>query len=128
MIIKGATKEEIEGAKRNINTEHFAGNILFKMFEAKRPGRDGKPIFHVTLTVNDSKQPGARRGFTGRRMACACWHVHGYFIDSLPEGTEVHTSTGLGPKVVHPGDRWYDWNAGSIISPAYMSELCDCGK
>ena len=121
MIIRGATKAEIEHALEKAN-EKFGGNLRFKTFEPKGFTRHGLPKFSVTLTVHSSKEAGSRRSPRGNRIAAACWHAHGVFMDSLPNGAEVETMQGKSK----PGDRWQDWNAGSEAYPASMSTLCDC--
>jgi hypothetical protein len=123
MIIKGATKEEVENALAKVNSE-FDNNVRFKTFKELKPTRAHEPVFSVTLTVHSSKAKGARRTYDGHRLAAACWHVHGTFFDSLPEGTQIRVSR---MKPIRPGDAWQDWNAGSQARPAFISELCDCG-
>jgi hypothetical protein len=80
----------------------------------------------VRLKVKNNRGKGARRSPNGRRLPNACWHVYGYFIDKIfeidPEAV-VHTAGEIFKK-----ETWYwkDWNAGSLMNPVYISELCDC--
>jgi hypothetical protein len=82
----------------------------------------------VRLKVKNSKGAGARRSFRGRRLKNACWHVHGYFIEAVfksdPEAV-VYTAGEIFRR-----ETWYwkDWNAGSLMNPVYISELCSCGE
>lgn len=121
MIIRKASEFQIRQALNTAN-EKFDGNLRFKTFQSKGNTRQGLPKFSVTLTVHSSKEAGARRSHRGSRMAAACWHAHGVFVDSLPAGAEVETIAGKR----RPGEPWQDWNAGSEAYPVRMSELCDC--
>lgn len=122
MLIKGATQEQLTKALETVN-KRFDGNIQFNRFDHAGRTRDGKEKFNVTLRVESSKGKGARRSQNGhRRMINACWHVHGFFFDALPKGTEIKS----GPYNLHPGDPWHDRNIGSQIEPLYYSEACDC--
>lgn len=120
MIIK-CKDGDIRKALDQTNQE-FEDNIIFKRFEFIGNTRDGIEKNRVTLTVKSSRDKGGRRGFTGRRVAAACWHVHGTFFDNLPDGTEIEAN---GDKL-HAGDRWVDRNIGSLYNPLYYSEACDC--
>ena len=124
MLIIGATEHEITQALNGAN-KRFDGNLEFKRFEHAGKTRDGRAKVNVTLTVANCRKPGGRRGHTGRRIAAACWHAHGYFIDGLPMGTEVRTTLGI----VKAGiTRWHDSNIGSIAVPMMYSQACDCGQ
>jgi hypothetical protein len=122
MLVIGASEHDIQQALNGAN-KRFAGNLEFKRFDKAGITRDRREKFNVTLTVKSSREPGARRGFRGQRLACACWHAHGYFLDGLPKGTEVRTTLG----VVKAGiTRWHDSNIGSMMHPLKFSEACDC--
>lgn len=121
MLIRNVTEDKINDALDTVN-EQFDGNIRFKKFDAAGNTRSGDPKFIVTLTVNNSRSPGGRRSHSGRRVAAACWHVHGTFFDALPEECEI---VAMGLKI-RPGDPWQDRNIGSNWSPLYYSEACDC--
>lgn len=123
MLIKGAGAEEIRTALLTANG-YFEDNLLFKRFEFVGLTRDGREKCRVTLTVEDSSKPGARRSYSGRRIAAACWHAHGTFFDNLPEGTEIETGGGK----FRAGDPWVDYQVGSDFRPAHASELCECGS
>lgn len=125
MIITGATGEQIEEALKAANID-FNGNLKFKRFTRVKTRRDGRPVYNVTLKVEDSHNKGSKRSPSGRRIAAACWHAYGTFIDYLPEGTEVDTSTGSGSRRVHPGDEWHDWYIGAGGRSVKASKLCEC--
>ena len=111
-----ANREDIQLAL-DLANKPFAGNLEFNNFQRLSDTR-----YRVTLKVKDSKGPGARRGFTGRRLINACWHAHGTFFDYLPPDTKIVTA-GL---TTYPGEPWQDRNIGSLIQPLYFSEACDC--
>jgi hypothetical protein len=123
ILPKDVSINTIDAALQTANKE-FAENLRFKRFESAGRTRDGRQKANVTLTVCDSKAPGSRRNYNGGRIAAACWHAHGTFMDALPANTEIRSTAG----VTYPGTRWLDWNAGSQVQFAYISELCECGS
>lgn len=122
MLIKGASWDEINAALFVAN-DSFEDNLRFKRCEFVGLTRDKREKYRVTLTVEDSREAGARRSYEGHRIAAACWHAHGTFFDALPEGTEIQTFAGT----FHAGDPWIDYSVGSDFRPAHASELCECG-
>ena len=87
----------------------------------------------VTLRVRDSKEPGHRLGQSTtskgnhRRLVNACWHVYGTFVDALFEAVPNAKVSNHNKKMVDRDDwYWHDWNIGSIMSPMYYSEACEC--
>ena len=97
---------------------HFGGNLRFNRFDFA--GNSGLRM-NVTLTINDVNAIGARRNDT-RKVHAACWHAHGTFFDALPEGTEIRSCQ----TVMHAGDKWHDFNMGSIARPLMASHACNC--
>ncbi len=124
MIISNTTYTELKTAMGETNKK-FDKNIIFKTCTSLN-NKDSR--WSVTLTVIDSNGKGSRRGFQRRRdgerrrLSAACWHVHGFFMDSLNKAAVIRSAG----HVVRPGDNWNDWTAGSIFEPCMMSELCDC--
>jgi len=125
MLVRNASIYDIGKALRLTN-EEFDRNITFRRLDFAGRTRQGGEKYTVTLTVNDSKESGARRSNTGRRISAACWHAYGTFMDNLPSGSEIVTSTSIGRTVKSPGDRWVDWNIGSRMYPMYYSDACEC--
>ena len=134
MLIKHVTRADLENALAAVNTL-FGDNVKFNRCDVANNNGDR---WNVTLKVESSRGPGARRSHTGRRMASACWHVYGEFMDALPTGARINAPVVVGydrwgrEKIAHrdrsPGDEWQDWNIGSIMSPLYYSEACECGN
>ena len=114
-----ATVNQLRDALTEVN-ERFEGNIRFKTLVPS-----GKRV-SFTLTVNDSKGKGGRRSHTGRRIAAACWHVHGYFFEALLKiDSEIFITSSIG-RIDKSGGNWQNRNIGSIMYPMYYSEACDC--
>lgn len=145
MLIKNTTKEQIESALMATN-KVFDNNIMFNRFDA---ANRKQTRFNVTLKTKDSKKAGHRRGFpafTGfnslpdwskrRRLAYACWHVHGTFFEKLFEIAPIaaiHSGSSLANPnrgnngwITIDGGNWEDRNIGSQLNPYYFSEACDC--
>lgn len=127
MLAKYCTQNELQKALDKVN-ESFDGNIRFKKMTP-----NGKSI-RFTLTVNSSKAKGARRGFSGRRIAAACWHVHGQFFDvllNMIQPNAVIKTRSVDVFKCSNGEivnNWQDENIGSRYNPLYYSEACDCYK
>lgn len=122
MKTRNVIEKEMFAALRATNKK-FANNVEFNRFDAT-----GKN-FNFTLKVKSSKGKGARRGFQGRRLINACWHVHGTFFEELfkiqPQAIVV--SSGVG-KITKDEGNWQDRNIGSIMQPMMFSDACDCDK
>lgn len=80
-------------------------------------------LCRVVLTL------GARISSSGRRIAAACWHVHGDFFDALLKiqpNAVIVTRGGPGAVIDKNGGNWQDCNIGSRMSPMMFSEACEC--
>jgi hypothetical protein len=86
------------------------------------------------LSVISSREPGARRSHSGRRLAVACWHtwrdVLAELFERYPDAT---VRTALATYVGRGG--FEDWfpitgaaNIGSIMEPMRIDEACDCAS
>lgn len=116
-MIINAKHEDIQKALDTANKE-FDNNLEFNNFQRLSDSRH-----RVTLRVKSSRGKGARLGHDQRRhLISACWHAHGTFFDNLPEGTRIQTRGNT----TYAGDRWEDFDIGSIVAPYYMSEACEC--
>jgi len=129
MKIKGLTKEQIELSLLNVNKE-YNGNIIFNRFDQDYKSKLGKlgKSYIVTLKVKNSKGPGSRFGFTGRRINAACWHVHGNFFEELIKINTNVIITVKGKKLDNNNVWDNDYNIGTQFQPLYYSESCDCGS
>jgi hypothetical protein len=118
MKARNVTRDEMYEALDKTN-EIYSGNVEFNRFEGSR-------VFNFTLRVKDSLGPGARRGWTGRRMVAACWHVHGHFFEKLIEINPNAEIVSCYSKISAAGGNWQDRNIGSMVQPLYYSEACEC--
>ena len=130
MLVRTNNPQLIHDALTVVNGM-FEGNITHRKLEYVKTQKDGRQVWAVLLGVRDSRKPGSRRAFrTGRRIAVACWHVWGHYLDALGHNCEV--------SIAGPNDkRWtvaaaHGWHDTMIGSPyygySYASELCNCGE
>lgn len=125
-MITTATQDELNEALRIINKATYAGNIKIRDWKHLSSKR-----IQFTITVVSSRGPGARRSWTGRRIAAACWHAHGDLFDALfkiRKDIVIWTDYGWEGKmkITSEGGNWQDMNVGSLMDPAMMSESCEC--
>jgi hypothetical protein len=118
MKAKNTNKAAMEAALAIVNGK-YAGNITWNRFD------NGRTI-NFTLTVKSSKAPGGRLSPSGRRVAAACWHVHGDFFDALFEVCPDAVIVSMGKKITKDEGNWQDQNIGSAYLPFMYSEACDC--
>jgi len=121
MIVKNVTFGELEKALAEINEKMFDGNIVWKRAPEAYRGH-----IRFTLTVNDSSMKGGRRGFSGKRVSAACWHVHGHFFDAVFNIERKAIFQALGNTITLEYGNWEDSNAGSMVNPKAFSDMCDC--
>lgn len=135
MIVSNVKFADLEKALAATNVK-FKNNVRFK--DGPRfigHTRSGADKYSLTLTVNrtrDDRQPGQKRGpiapgvvvHTGKIVAAACWHVHGYFMDALPPEASIRIGREKEPH--KPGDPWQDYTVGFQVFPLYASEACNC--
>jgi hypothetical protein len=115
-MITNATTQELYRALSMVN-EKYDNNIIFKNIQPK-----GHKI-QFTLSVKDSKNAGGRRNARGKRVAAACWHVHGDFFDNLFKiNPEIIIKTGL-KKITKESGNWEDWKLGEYFM---YSQACEC--
>lgn len=140
MIAKNCTKEDLQAALVAVNSDHrYAGNIRFKTMETKGR-RISFTLTVVSSTIGTGKAkvtaPGVSVSPNGKRIAAACWHVHGDFFDALFNlcpGAEVYSSGSLanpktGKWINKDGGNWQDWGKGSMMEPRKASECCLCKR
>lgn len=131
MEISGVPFRTFHAIVDNISRDRYNGNITVHQ-DAKDLHGARKPRMRGRLTVISSREAGARRSWTGRRMPAACWHAYrdvlAEMFQRFPDAT-VRTSMATykgkaGFLAQYPGTAHR--NVGSAISPAYMPDLCDC--
>ena len=126
MNIKPITTAQMESALATAN-KAYDGNLTFKTFVPQNNGG-----VHFTLTVRDSKAPGARRSHTGRRIAAACWHAHRDFMAAIFDlAPDAVLRSYL---AVYKGKSGFERdypatgyaNISSIMQPMEHRHACDC--
>lgn len=78
--------------------------------------------------------PGARLSWNGRRIKASCWHAYRdvmYEVFKINPNARVATALAIyrgleGFEANYP--QTADQNIGSVFSPAYMPDLCECEK
>jgi hypothetical protein len=123
MIAKNVQKQELINALIEVN-KLFDDNITF--FGELEPKNKLNTRWSFRLKVKDSKGKGARRGFSGRRMISACWHVHGEFFDAIFKENPNAEIVSRGKSITKDYGNWIDSNVGSLMDTLYFSEACDC--
>src|SRR5512136_1586800 len=101
-------------ALNNVNKEH-GYELSFKRFE-----KIGK-YYHFTIT-SKSKIPGSRVSHSGRNLAAASWHAHGYLFDEIFKIEPEAIIYSLGSKITRDFGNWQDKDTGSQFSPMMFSE------
>jgi len=123
MKARKCNKEDLIKALELTNKD-YDNNIKFKRLDF--------PTFTLTVKSTADNTRGYRRGHTGRKVAAACWHVHGDFFDnlfSINPSAYIIVSSGTGTKRIDiNGGNWEDRNIGSLYSPLMYSEACDCNN
>jgi hypothetical protein len=80
----------------------------------KRLEQTGK---RVTFTItSDSKIPGAKTSESGRNLAVASWHAHGFLFDELFKLRNDIYIISLGDKLTAESGNWINENNQSELS------------
>lgn len=87
--------------------------------ELNRDDQSGK-WFNFTLK-SPSGVPGSRYSSSGRKLACASWHAHGYIFDAIFEIEPDAVIKSLGVDITKDEGNWCDMQIGSMLSPCSMS-------
>jgi hypothetical protein len=109
-----ATRQTVIEAIEAINNEHDYSIGL------NRNDQTGK-WFNFTI-ASPSKVPGARVSGSGRNLAKASWHAHGYLFDAIFAIEPDAIIQALGNKITKNAGNWQDVQIGSLYNPIYMSE------
>lgn len=122
MIISNVTKDDIQLAINSVQ-KTYSDNAIITELDALNAKRTR---WHVQLGVLNSNGKGARRGFSGRRIKKACWHIHGHFFAYLLARGAVIRCGALVMRC--PADNWQDRNIGSVVNPLLFSAACNCAE
>lgn len=120
MIISNITRKQLKQALAKTNAKH--GYKLIWNREPEAQNAKGTR-FAATIRSKTSKIKGARTSWSGRNIPAASWHAHGHFYEEILAIAPDAVIRVRDRKVDRHGGNWVDWNAGSMMQPAYMSEL-----
>ena len=131
--------QDLHEIMMTVSKGRYKNNLTFNRIEYGH----GNSV-NFTLRVKDSKSPGHRLSFSGRRLVSACWHAHRDFMIELFEkfpksrlisalrdnqgykkttqGVTYNGKTDFYKK--YPETECY--NIGSSMTPLYMGDACDC--
>lgn len=120
MKIYKVTEADVQKALETVQPE-FDNNLNYRVEPVKS-------YLKVRLTVKDSGEKGARHSNGNRCLKFACWHATGRFVDELFKVAPKASLYSRGTHYTADTWQWDDWNAGSDMKPAYISELCLCDR
>ena len=123
---------------KNVNYDTVVSAMRNAVSDNIEIHQDAKPLgqngygFRGRIIARDSRGSQARRSASGRHGPYACWHA---YRDALRAVFKVYphavVTTALaryngsdGFESVYPETA--NKNVGSMVNPAYMTELCDC--
>jgi hypothetical protein len=130
---------------RRVSADSYGGNV--KPHNDSRALYSGGRGYAGRIDTVSSREAGARRSWSGRRTPAACWHAfRDIFRAILAEDTSAVIVTsmaryygkdhkrivtyvkggGLSGEFEETYPHTANVNVGSMMSPAYMTELCDC--
>lgn len=129
MEIRGLTVGEFDSAVSKVSAQ-YGHNLI--THPDSHDVSNTRPSCRARVWVGSSREAGARRSWSGRRLRAACWHA---YRDVLTEVFNINPDavvvTGLaryngreGFESTYPGTAYT--NIGSQMAPVTMPELCDC--
>lgn len=107
-------------------SKEYAGNIKLKSIATHGKG------LRFTITVKDSKNVGAKRGVSGRRISAACWHAHRDLMRNIFKANpDARLKTMLAD---YKGKQDFEnkfqetgyVNVGSYFNPLEACNACEC--
>lgn len=129
MDIRGMSVTQFALIAHRVGADRYADNVKLDLRDhstLKIPGARGR------ILVKSSREAGARRSWSGRRMPAACWHLtRDVLAAAFDVNPDLRVHTMMARYIGRDGfnDLFPDTanhNIGSIVSPAYMPELCEC--
>lgn len=130
MRMQNVSRETLDAAVARAN-ETYGGNV--KVHGDTHTHNGPRSTTTVgRLSVSDSRGPGARRTWSGRRGPYVCWHAYRDVLRAIfaLEPSAVIVTTMARYEGSEGFERTYpataDKNIGSMVRPAYMVEMCEC--
>ena len=130
MRLRGITLDEFHASVDRVNAD-YSGNLHVHN-DAHQTG-SRKVTTVGRLDVLESKGDGARTTHEGRHGKYACWHAFRDVVrDLLAHHPEAVITTAMARYDAETFEDVYpataDRNVGSMVRPAYMTELCVSAK
>jgi len=110
------TNAKFETVRQAIENVNRSKGYKLELNRAEQIGK----YFHFTLK-SPSKIPGARVSYSGRNLAKASWHAHGYVMDEIFNIEPAATIWSFGEKLT-AGFFWKDREIGSYFRPMKFSQ------
>ncbi len=110
-----ATQQTVYAAIARINDEY--GYQICIKDDRTTPGK----WYHFTIT-SPSKIPGAKVSHSGRNIAAASWHAHGYLFEAILAIDPSAVIQSFNGSIDIDGGNWVDFNVGSLYAPMMASE------
>ena len=131
MQIYGLSATGVRAALKIAGRKHFDDNLCFN----RQPEEFGVRVKGVncTIRVHNSRKPGARRSYTGRRLTAACFHAHEQFYrEAFALGATRIKSTIADWRSVGDMEKDLDRlaaaNIGSMMQPLCHADACECER
>lgn len=137
MQITGITPDDFRLAVQKANVA-YDGNLTAEIGSQQSATRFRARV--VPVQSGASTMPagisalGARKSWSGRRIKAACWHAYrDVLIEVFAINPDARVYTAMAKyKGVDSFNEQFprtaDQNIGSMASPAYMPDLCECEK
>jgi len=127
MQISGVNRTTFESVVQRVSERNYNGNIAYAHTSDQSDTR-----FRGRIVAKASRGAGTRRSWSGRRGPWACWHVtRDVLTEFFNENPDAKVTTSMAKYIgkagflsEYPATAYI--NIGSMVSPAYMDELCDC--
>jgi hypothetical protein len=137
MQITGITPLQFADAVRKVSVS-YGDNLDYEVTSQQSSTRFRARVIPVvsgaTTCSPGVSAPGARKSWSGRRIKAACWHAYrDVMIEVFNINPSARIYTGMAKYKGIDGfnenyPRTADQNIGSMMSPAYMPDLCECEK
>lgn len=110
-----ATRQQVIEAIQAVNEKRGY------MLQLNRDEQTSRKYYSFTIKTK-SKIPGARTAASGRNLARASWHAHGYLFDEILKINPDAIIYSNGKKIDKAGGNWQDSNIGGYFKPLYFSQ------
>jgi hypothetical protein len=132
MVVKGITPDQFACVVRDVSNTRYDGNVRVDWGEwGPALLNQAGTRFRGRVLVYSSRGKGARRSWSGRRLAAACWHVFRDVVrEALARYPDAVITTSMARYTAENFESTYpatgEVNVGSMFEPAYLPDLCEC--